>query len=172
MRNAEEKAESRRAALEELHRLGIDYEIIEHEAAYTVEDMDRVGFDEKIVICKNLFVRDQRKKPRHWLVVLPKDIRADLDGLAEQLGSKHLSFASENRLKTYLGLGQGEVTPLGVLNDAGSSVTVVFDRELKGRKYLGVHPNDNTATLILSFDDILKFVSEQGNPVKYVTAGE
>lgn len=58
------------------------------------------------------------------------------------------------------------------MNDAGSSVTVVFDRELKGRKYLGVHPNDNTATLILSFDDILKFVSEQGNPVKYVTAGE
>lgn len=172
MRKPEEKGASRKAVLEELHRLGIEYEMIEHEAAYTVEDMDRVGFDERIMICKNLFVRDQRKKPRHWLVVVPKDKRADLAGLAEQLGSKHLSFASERRLKNLLGLGQGEVTPLGVLNDEENSVTVVFDNSLRGLEFLGVHPNDNRATLVLSFDDILKFVSEQGNTIKYVAAGE
>ncbi|MGI6783302.1 MAG: prolyl-tRNA synthetase associated domain-containing protein [Aminivibrio sp.] len=172
MRDAAEKAESRRAVLAELGRLGIDYEMIEHEAAYTVEDMDRVGFDERILICKNLFVRDQRKKPRHWLVVLPKDKRADLDGLAEQLGTKHLSFASEERLGRYLGLGQGEVTPLGIFNDRSRSVTVVFDRDLVDKECLGVHPNDNTATLALSFSDILKFISEQGNTVKYVTLSD
>lgn len=169
MRDAAEKAESRRAVLAELNRLGIYYEMTEHEAAYTVEDMDRVGFDEKILICKNLFVRDQRKKPRHWLVVLPKDKRADLGALADQLDAKHLSFASEDRLMRYLGLGQGEVTPLGVFNDESRSVTVVFDRDLIDREWLGVHPNDNTATLALSFGNILKFLSEQGNPVKYVT---
>jgi len=65
MRSAEEKAESRRAVLEQLGKMGISYEMIEHDAAYTVEDMDRIGFDEKVTVCKNLFVRDQKKKPSH-----------------------------------------------------------------------------------------------------------
>jgi Ala-tRNA(Pro) deacylase len=48
-------------------------------------------------------------------------------------------------------------------------VTVVFDQDLKGLEHLGVHPNDNTATLILSYDDILTFVTGQGNPVRHIT---
>ena len=169
MRSAEEKAESRRAVLEQLGRMGISYEMIEHEAAYTVEDMDRIGFGEHVTVCKNLFVRDQKKKPSHWLVVVHKDKRADLDSLADQLGTKHLSFASADRLKRYLGLAQGEVTPLGVLNDANHEVTVVFDQDLKGLEHLGVHPNDNSATLLLSFEDIRRFVEQNGNTVQYVT---
>lgn len=170
MRSKEEKAESRRAVLEELDRLGVRYELVEHDAAYTVEDMDRIGFAEDVTICKNLFVRDQKKKPSHWLVVLHKDKRADLADLADQLGTKHLSFASADRLKRYLDLVQGEVTPLGVLNDADRAVTVAFDRDLKELDRIGVHPNDNTATLYISFADVLRFVTERGNAVKYVTA--
>jgi len=70
------------------------------------------------------------------LLVVHKDKRADLDSLAEQLGTKHLSFASADRLKRYLGLAPG---------------------------------NDNTATLILSYDDILRFVTGQGNPARHIT---
>ena len=92
----------------------------------------------------------------------------DLDNLAEQLGTKHLSFASADRLKKYLGLAQGEVTPLGVLNDAAHEVIVVFDKDLVGRERLGVHPNDNSATLLLSFGDIKRFVEQNGNTVRYV----
>lgn len=169
MRSAADKSESRRAVLRTLEEMGIAYEMIEHEAAYTVEDMDRIGFEERITICKNLFVRDQKKKATHWLVVLHKDKRADLNSLAEQLNTKHLSFASAERLAKYLGLSQGEVTPLGILNDAEKKVIVVFDNDLPGREYLGVHPNDNSATLILSFDDILRVVKERGNLVRYVT---
>lgn len=169
MRSAAEKNESREAVLRKLEEMDIPYEMIEHEAAYTVEDMDRIGFDEKVTVCKNLFVRDQKKKPTHWLVVLHKDKRADLDSLAGQLGTKHLSFASAERLQRYLGLAQGEVTPLGILNDGNHSVIVVFDRDLIGKEHLGVHPNDNTATLIVSFDGIKKFVEDNGNTILYVT---
>lgn len=170
MRSTEEKAESRRALLEELDRAGIGYELVEHDAAYTVEDIDRIDFAPDVTICKNLFVRDQKKKPSHWLVVLHKDKRANLDSLAEQLGTKHLSFASADRLKKYLGLAQGEVTPLGVLNDSDHAVTVVFDRDLKELDRIGVHPNDNTAMLYIAFSDVLRFVTERGNTVKYITA--
>ena len=169
MRSVAEKNESRKAVLRKLEEMGIRYEMIEHEAAYTVEDMDRIGFDEKVTVCKNLFVRDQKKKATHWLVVVHKDKRADLDSLAKQLETKHLSFASAERLQKYLGLAQGEVTPLGILNDTNHSVIVVFDRDLVGETYLGVHPIDNTATLIISFEDIKRFVEHNGNTVRYVT---
>ncbi len=169
MRSVTEKNQSRNAVLRKLEEMDIPYELIEHEAAYTVEDMDRIGFDEKVTICKNLFVRDQKKKPTHWLVVLHKDKRANLDSLAGQLGTKHLSFASAERLQRCLGLAQGEVTPLGVLNDGNHSVIVVFDRDLIGKEHLGVHPNDNTATVIVSFEGIKRFIEDNGNTLLYVT---
>ncbi len=169
MRNAAGTNESRDSVLRKLDEMGVVYEMIEHEPAFTVEDMDRIGFEERITICKNLFVRDQKKKATHWLVVVHKEKRADLDSLAEQLNTKHLSFASAERLKKHLGLSPGEVTPLGVINDVERKVIVVFDNDLVGREYLGVHPGDNSATLILSFEDILRFVKENGNPVRYVT---
>lgn len=172
MRSDEEKTLSRDAVLAKLAEMSVPYELIEHDAAYTVEDMDRVGFAPDVTICKNLFVRDQKKKPLHWLVVIPKDKRADLAGLADELGTKHLSFASADRLKKYLAIAQGEVTPLAVLNDQAHAVTVVFDRDLVGKPRLGVHPNDNRATLILSYDDILRFVKEAGAPVKIISVKE
>ena len=169
MRSAEEKAESRRAVLEQLGRMGISYEMIEHEAAYTVEDMDRIGFGEHVTVCKNLFVRDQKKKHLPLARVVAQVQRRATWKPGPRTARTSISFASADRLKRYLGLAQGEVTPLGVLNDANHEVTVVFDQDLKGKDHLGVHPNDNTATLILSYDNILRFVTGQGNPVRHIT---
>ena len=159
---------ARDEVFQKLASLHIHYETVEHGPAFTIEDIDRIGFDEKVIVCKNLFVRDQKKKAAHWLVVLHKDKRADLDRLAGQLGTKHLSFASEERLRKYLGLSQGEVTPLGVINDTERAVVVVFDKDLVGKEHLGVHPNDNTATLIMSFDDVKKVIDDNGNAIRYV----
>ena len=79
-----------------------------------------------------------------------------------------LSFASEERLKRFLGLEKGAVTPLGVLNDEERAVEVVFDRELAGLPSLGVHPNRNTATVFLAFADLEALVRAHGNPVSLV----
>lgn len=92
-----------------------------------------------------------------------------LRALAAQLESSKLSFASAERLEKYLGLKQGEVTPLGVLNDADAAVEVVFDRGLERFPCLGVHPNDNTATVWLSLADILRVVEGNGNEIRWVT---
>ena len=81
------------------------------------------------------------------------------------MGCTKLSFASEQRLQTYLGLTKGSVTPLGILNDAECCVEVVFDRELIRKSRLGVHPNENTATLWISFEDLLNLVKQHGNPI-------
>ena len=151
-----------------LEELGVSYEVTEHPAVFTIGEMDALGLTAKGEVCKNLFLRDAKGR-RHFLVVVPGEARADLRALAAQLESSKLSFASAERLEKYLGLKPGEVTPLGVLNDADAAVEVVFDRGLERFPCLGVHPNDNTATVWLSLADILRVVEGNGNEIRWVT---
>ena len=61
-----------------------------------------------------------------------------------------LTFASDQDLMDMLGLIPGAVTPLGLLNDREHKVTFWLDKSfLEGSGLIGVHPNDNTATVWL-----------------------
>lgn len=129
--------------------------------------MDALGITAQGGVCKNLFLRDEKGK-RHFLVVLDKDKKADLKSIQKQQGSTKLSFASAKRLDKYLKLEKGEVTPLGVINDVDASVEVVFDDDLIEKTRLGVHPNTNTATVWISFEDLKKVIEQNGNKIKYL----
>ena len=115
--------------LEVLKELDIEYEIQEHKAVYTVDDLQDVFLEMEGIGCKNLFLKDAKKNL--FLYTLPDNKRADLKTLPEKINSKRLSFANENDLQEYLGLTPGSVTPLGIINDKGQKVTVVLDKELK-----------------------------------------
>lgn len=147
--------------------LKIEYSVTQHEAVYTIEEMDAAGISSQGDVVKNLFLRDAKGK-RHFLVVLEKDKKADLDDIREQLGSTKLSFASEERLDKYLSLSKGAVSPLGIINDLDSSVEMVFDKDLIGKQKIGVHPNDNTATLWISFDKLKYLIEETGHSIRYI----
>ena len=154
--------------LKKLQELNIAYKEVEHTPVYTIEDMDNLGnVFEDAKICKNLFVRDQKGK-RHFLVVLPEEKRAPLAEIAVKIGSTKLSFASEERLMKYLKLEPGSVTPLAVINDKSNEVEVVFDEDLKNEKLLGVHPCVNTATILISPENLEKYVKESNNKLKYI----
>ena len=133
-----------RKVLDVLDNAGIRYRMVSHDPVYTIEEMERLHLDADAEIAKNLFLRDARGK-RHFLVVLCSCKTVDLKELRGQLGTSALSFASEDRLKRFLGLEKGAVTPLGILNDEARAVEVLFDRDLAGLPSLGVHPNRNTA---------------------------
>lgn len=128
---------------------GIAFEKLGHEAVYTMEDMEKAGIVGKGTVCKNLFLRDAKGK-NHYLVTVPEEKRVDMKILAGQIGSTKLSFASVERLEKYLGVEQGCVSPFGVLNDESRSVAVVFDEDLRSDKAVGIHPNDNTATVSIT----------------------
>ena len=147
-----------------LREKGVSFEKLEHEPVYTMEDMDTAGITAKGTVCKNLFLRDAKGK-NHFLVTVPEEKRVDLKTLAEKIGSTKLSFASASRLSKYLGVEQGCVSPLGVLNDESGSVTVVFDQELQCNDAVGVHPNDNTATVWLDFKSLCRVIEEHGNEI-------
>lgn len=164
----EKKNEQQAMVCNRLNEMGISYEIYHHEPVYTIEEMEQLSMPHLDCIVKNLFLRNANGK-QHYLVVLAHDKTADLKAIRAQLGTSGLSFASEERLEKYLGLKKGAVTPFGVLNDPDGLVSVVFDADLKEYPLLGVHPNDNTATVFLSFADLLSVVEQNGNPIFYVT---
>ncbi len=150
-----------------LHDLNIEYRLVNHPAAFTVEDMDKMDMNRFGHGCKNLFLRDDKGR-RHFLVVLLKDKTADLKSIQAQLGCSRLGFASEERLFRYLGLHKGEVTPLGIINDSDAAVEVVLDNDLIGKPKLGVHPNVNTATVWISYDALKKVIEHNGNRIHFV----
>lgn len=147
-----------------LNDKGIPYEAVEHEAVFTMEEMERAGIDARGCICKNLFLRDAKGR-QHYLVTVPDERRVNLKWLSAALGSSNLSFASAERLDTYLKLPQGSVSPLGILNDKSRSVIFAADAALTSLPAIGVHPNDNTATVFLSFADLRRIIEAHGNSV-------
>jgi len=151
--------------LQKLDDMNIAYDLKEHPAVYTIEEMDGLGISEDVV--KNLFLRDSSGK-RHFLVVVPKEKQANLRSISDKLGTSRLSFASEDRLERYLKLSKGSVSPLGVLNDTDNAVEVVFDKDLIGRQRVGVHPNDNTATVWMPFDVLRGVVEHNGNTIHFI----
>lgn len=152
------------AALADMH---IDYELIEHPAVYTIEEMDQLTISHKESIVKNLFVRDDKKR-KYFLIVLQKDKHVDLKKIKAELNSRPLSFASEDDLAKYLGLNKGSVTPFGVLNDSTGKVTVVLDEDILSFGQLGVHPNENTATVLLKPQDLEAIIKKQGNEILHI----
>lgn len=151
-----------------LEERGIDHRWVEHEAVYTIEDMQRLGLEKEHEIAKNLFLRDQKGK-RHLLVVIRSDKQANLKELGEKLGVGKLSFASEERLEKYMKLKKGAVTPLGILNDTDHTVEVYLDQDLMQMPCIGVHPNENTASVYLAPEALLQILQEQGNPIEIVS---
>lgn len=66
-----------------------------------------------------------------------------------------------------MGLIPGAVTPLGVLNDEERKVQLFLDRAfLDAPGLIGVHPNDNTATIWLKTEDMLRVIQEHGTVIQ------
>lgn len=141
---------------------GYKYEKVEHEVMHTMEDMEKAGITKMGDVFKNLFLRNA-KGDKHYLVCVKEDAPVDLAKLAIRLGSTKLSFGSAERLDKYLGVTQGSVSPLGILNDESKSVIVAFEQDFMGKEKIGVHPNENTATCFLSFKDLKKIIEDHGN---------
>ena len=62
------------------------------------------------------------------------------------------------------------MSPFGLLNDAEHAVHFYPDKQfIKNGGIIGIHPNENTATLWLKADDLVKRIEEAGNPARLVS---
>ena len=145
----------------------VTYERHDHPPVYTVEDVNRLVPPLPAAKTKNLFFRDA-KGERHFLVVVQGHKRIDIKALSNALGSSKLRFGSPNRLKKYLGVDPGSVTILAVVNDRQKTVEVVVDKALWTSDAFQFHPLVNTSTLVISRDQLQRFLHKTGHQVQII----
>ncbi len=154
------------AYLETLH---IPFEKHEHEAFHTCEASGNFYSERSMgKDCKSIFMRN-RKGKKHYLIVLPANKKIDILFLAEFL-EEHpkMSFASDERLKNYLGLQPGSVTPLSLFQESAKDVIVIFDTDIFSEEKIHFHPLRNTATLAFSTSDFKKYIKSLPQDIREI----
>lgn len=149
-----------------LDNLNIPYEVTEHQAVFNMNDASGVELPYPEGDAKNLFIRDDKKRA-YYLITVRGDKRMDLKAFREKYSTRPLGFASERDLSAILDLYPGAVSPFGLLNDRDLKVQWYVDPEfLQNRGMIGIHPNDNTATVWLHIEDLVKIIEDHGNVVR------
>lgn len=150
-----------------LDELQIGYEYYEHPPAPTIEEAIKYWKDLDATHCKNLFFRNH-KGNRHYLVILDHRQELNIRDLEQRLKQGKLTFASPKRMMKYLGITPGSVSPLALIHDTEKHVHLFLDERLKESKTISFHPCINTASLVISYDDFMRFLQHQGNTWEYV----
>ena len=75
-------------------------------------------------------------------------------------------MATEDELKEKLDLTPGSVSPFGLLNNKEKDVELIIQQKILDDDYIGVHPNENTATIILKTIDLISFFKKKGYKIR------
>jgi Ala-tRNA(Pro) deacylase len=150
-----------------LQQLNISFEYLEHPPAPTIEIAKKYWAGTDAQHCKNLFFRNH-KGNKHYLVIFDCNQQLSIHSIEQMLKQGKLTFASEERMIKYLGLKPGSVSPFGLIYDSSAHVHVFIDENLQKAKRLSFHPNDNVASLIISFSDFIKYLDSRGNLYEFI----
>jgi len=149
-----------------LNNLEIDYILHKHRPVYTVAEGHDVWKGIPGLHCRNLFLRDHKKKM--FLIVAANETKIDLKDLKKQLNSGRLSFGSAERLWEFLGIQPGAVSPFCLINDKDRQVTLVLDPKMMDAERVNYHPLDNAMTIGIHPNDLLKFADYTGHLPSYL----
>ena len=182
------RPDKERRVYELLEKLGIPFEGVDHEAAFTIEACRGIEDELGIMPCKNLFLCN-RQKTAFYLLLMPGDKKFLTKDLSHQLGISRLSFAGPEYMEQYLDITPGSVSVMGLMNDTEHKVNLVIDGDILRSvsvmglmndtehkvnlvidgdilrsEYIGCHPCINTASLKIRTQDILeKFLPSTGH---------
>jgi Ala-tRNA(Pro) deacylase len=154
-----------------LSELDITFEYHEHPPVPTVEAAMKYWERIDSTHCKNLFLRNHTGD-RHYLVILEHSSKLAIRDLEQRLKQSKISLGTDQRLIKYIGLTAGSVSPFGLINDKEKHVHLFLDESLKTARRLSFHPNINTASLIISYEDFIKFLQWTGNSWEFIDLKE
>jgi len=139
-----------------LDDLGISYQLYDHEPIFTVEQGEPLKKSIPGVHCRNLFLRDKKKKM--LLITAANETRVDMKKLSGVLDSARLSFGSPARLWENLGIKPGSVNPFCIINDKQKALRMILDSAMMDAEIVNYHPMDNACTIGMAPDDLLNFL--------------
>ncbi|MDD6461331.1 MAG: YbaK/EbsC family protein [Bifidobacteriaceae bacterium] len=149
---------------------GVHYHTTEHEPLFHMGDEPSVALPYPGAEAKNLLLRVGAHKPdpadtRFVLLTVKSERRVDLKAFRHDHGLKSLSFAMADELYARMGLRPGSVTPLGLLDSRARGIDWYVDESFAAPPdagIIGVHPNDNTATVWFRFPDLVQLLRDAG----------
>lgn len=145
---------------------GVEHEITEHPAVFNMEELEAIELPYPGEDAKNLLVRDDKKR-NYYLITVKGDKRVDLKEFRRTHETRALSFARPDELMAIMKLTPGAVSPLGLLEDEERKVVFFLDKDFLGGR-IGIHPNDNTATVWMKPEDLVRIIEEHGNEVRVI----
>ncbi len=150
-----------------LEDLTISYDYYEHPPAPTIEVARIYWKDIDATHCKNLFFRNH-KGNRHYLVIVEHTRDLMIRDLEQRLKQGKLSFASPERMMRHLGVTPGSVSPFGLIHDSSHHVHLFLDKNLQTSTRISFHPCINTASLVIAWNDFLKFLQHTSNTYEFL----
>eukprot|EP00742_Colponemidia_sp_Colp-10_P011805 GILJ01013180.1.p1 GENE.GILJ01013180.1~~GILJ01013180.1.p1 ORF type:complete len:837 (+),score=181.59 GILJ01013180.1:1-2511(+) len=157
-----------------LKAAGIEAQVFTHPEVTNIEEWtpEVAKFNvPNVRLAKNMYLKG--KKGELVLVFALADTKTDLKAVCKVTGagSGALRFAPAEVLEETLGVVQGAVTPLALVNDANKAVIVVLDKALStiaAETLVAVHPCRNDKSVLLTPAQIDAFLKVQGNKVLIV----
>lgn len=140
-----------------LDNLNIKYDIVNHPAVFTADEADKYIEGMDGVPSKTMFLAGKKDK-NFYLFVLNDTKRLDIKKLNNLIGDK-LHFGKEDDLKQKMNLVPGMVSIFGLLNNKDHDIKVFIDKAITYENKITFHPNDNTATMFISVNDMYKFLN-------------
>jgi Ala-tRNA(Pro) deacylase len=147
--------------------LRIEYDLIEHPPIFSQADNEKHKVNIGAVIFKNLFLRNADGS-RYYLLSLPLTKRADLVKVRMILGESRLSFGDEGALFEKLNIHPGSVSFLNIVGKPDTDVIFLIDKEIYDCARFGVHPNDNTGTILFAAQEIPKILDHFGAKYQFI----
>lgn len=159
-----DSSQRRELVFNKLKEWNISYNVYEHPSLPTVEmalEYWNSLITKPCTHCKNLFFRNH-KGDKHYLVIIECHKTLPIHDLEHILHQGKLSFASTERMERCLGTTPGSVSLFGLINDPDKKVKLFLDKDLTQATNISFHPNDNTASLVISQKDFRLFISNWG----------
>ena len=154
--------------IEVFKKLNIEYSIMRHPAIFNRKDEEKLnGIKFEGECCKNLFLKD-KKDNTFYLVSLPVTKKADLKKISEQIESHRLSFGNTDELQEKLNIKPGSVSILNVIGSPDTDVIFIIDKELLNVEKVTFHPNDNTASITFTPENIVKIMNNYNKKYMFI----
>ncbi len=138
-----------------LENAEIEFSLVTHAPAFTIEECAEV---EKLIggrICKNLFLQTTTGSA-YYLLMLDGSKKFVTKDVSKKLGSSRLSFAPPEAMRNMLNTSPGSLSVTSLVFDKEKRVALAIDADILKEEYICCHPSDNTATLKIKTSDVTK----------------
>lgn len=140
------------AVLTLLKSKGVQYRLIEHDPAFTSEDVTRIGGIEPSQVAKALVMLADGKP---FLVILPCSRKVDFKKFKSLTGVRNLEMAAPEQVQRICGVEVGAVPPLGNL----FGLPTYIDVHLTNEEQIVFSAGSHVMSIRMSYGEFRKIVS-------------